>query len=68
MLENTVSTDQVAMQTLGIITPVPFIPLMGAYPIVIEGEIVGGISVAGAQNGENDEIIAVFAIEQFMNL
>ncbi len=67
-LENTVSTDRVAMQTLGNVTPAPFTPLMGAYPIVIEGEIVGGISVAGSENGENDETIVCFAIEQFMNL
>lgn len=66
VLENTVSTDRVAMQILGNVTPAPFIPLMGAYPIVIEGEIVGGISVAGAENGENDETIVLFAINEFL--
>ena len=66
VLEKTVSDVRVAMQTLGNVTPSPFVPLMGAYPIVINEELVGGISVAGAENGENDEIIALFAIEQLM--
>lgn len=67
VLEKTVSEVRVAMQTLGNVTPAPFVPLMGGYPIVIEGEIVGGLAVAGAENGENDEIIALYAIENFMN-
>jgi uncharacterized protein GlcG (DUF336 family) len=67
VLENTVTTDRLAMQTLGNVTPFPFVPLMGAYPIEIDGEIVGGVSVAGAGNGANDETIVLFAIEQFMN-
>jgi glc operon protein GlcG len=67
VLEKTVSEVRVAMQTLGNVTPAPFVPLMGGYPIVVEGEVVGGIAVAGAENGENDEIIALYAIEKFMN-
>ncbi len=68
VLENAVSKDRVAMQTLGNVTPDPFIPLMGAYPIIIDDEIVGGISVAGAENGENDEKIAKHAIAKFMQV
>lgn len=67
VLEKTVSEVRVAMQTLGNVTPAPFVPLMGGYPIVVEGETVGGLAVAGAENGENDEIIALYAIENFMN-
>ncbi len=68
VLEKTVSEVRVAMQTLGNVTPAPFVPLMGSYPIVVNGEIVGGLAVAGAENGENDEIIALYAIENFMRL
>ena len=37
VLEKAVTSDRVAMQTLGNVTPAPFIPLMGAYPIKIDG-------------------------------
>jgi uncharacterized protein GlcG (DUF336 family) len=30
--------------------------------------MVGAIAVAGAGTGQNDELIALFAIERFMNL
>ena len=66
VLEQTVTKDRVVMQTLGSVTPAPFVPLMGAYPIEIDGEMVGGISVAGAENGENDEAIVLYAIQKFM--
>ena len=67
VLEKAVSDVRVAMQTLGNVTPYPFIPLMGAYPIIIEEQMVGGISVAGAENGDNDEIIVCYAIDQFLS-
>lgn len=41
---------------------------MGAYPIFVEGVIVGGIAVAGAKNGQNDEIIVLSAIYKFEQL
>ena len=66
VLEKSVTDVRVAMQTLGNVTPAPFIPLMGAYPIAIDQQIVGGIAVAGAENGDNDEIIVLYAIDQFM--
>lgn len=65
ILEQTVSIDRPAMQTLNSVTPSPFVPLKGSYPIDIEGEIVGAIAVAGAGNGENDEMIATFAVQNF---
>ncbi|MFA5329435.1 MAG: heme-binding protein [Prolixibacteraceae bacterium] len=67
VLEQTVAT-QPAMRTLNSVTPAPFVPLKGSYPIEIDGEIVGAIAVAGARNGENDEAIALFATEKFMNI
>jgi len=68
VLEETVTTDRPAMQTLNSVTPAPYVPLKGSYPIEIEGEIVGSIAVAGAGSGQNDETIVLFAIEKFMNL
>jgi len=67
ILEQTITTQRPAMQILNSVTPAPFVPLKGSYPIEINQEIVGAIAVAGAVNGENDEAIALFAIEKFMN-
>jgi len=68
VLEETITTQRPAMQVLHSVTPAPFVPLKGSYPIEIKDEIVGAIAVAGAVNGENDEAIALYAIEQFMKL
>ncbi len=65
VLEQTVIKDRIAMQTLSGVTPAPFVPLMGAYPIEIDGVIVGGIAVAGAGNGQNDEIIVRAVLTKF---
>lgn len=67
VLEQTVASQRPAMQTLNSVTPAPFVPLKGSYPIEINGEIIGAIAVAGAMNGENDEAIALFALEKFLN-
>jgi len=67
VLEETITTLRPAMQVLNSVTPAPFVPLKGAYPIEIKGEIVGAIAVAGAGTGENDETIVRFAIEEFLN-
>ncbi len=45
------------------ITNTSYVPLMGAYPIYCYGQIIGAVSVAGAETGENDEIIAKYASE-----
>jgi uncharacterized protein GlcG (DUF336 family) len=66
ILEKTVTEDRVVMQTLVGVTPAPFVPLMGAYPIEMDGAIVGGIAVAGAENGKNDETIVLYAINEFI--
>jgi len=67
VLEQTVASQRPAMQTLNSATPAPFVPLKGSYPIELNGEIVGAIAVAGAMNGENDEAIALYAIEKLLN-
>jgi glc operon protein GlcG len=66
VLEQTVTADRPAMSALNSVSPFPFVPLKGSYPILVDGEIVGAIAVAGAENGETDEIIALFAIKQLI--
>jgi glc operon protein GlcG len=68
VLEQTVATDRPAMLTLNSVTPAPFVPLKGSYPVEIDREIVGAIAIAGAGNEENDETIALFATEKLLNL
>ena len=65
VLEQTVTADRPAMQTLTCVTPAPFVPLKGSYPIQIDNTMVGAIGVAGALTGQNDETIACFAVEKF---
>lgn len=64
ILEQTITTDRPVMQILNSVTPFPYVPLKGSYPIIINKEIVGAIAVAGAGNGENDETIALYAISK----
>lgn len=68
VLEETITKQRPVMQTLISATTAPFVPLKGSWPIEIAGEIVGAVAVAGAMNGENDEAIALYAIEQFLTL
>jgi len=51
------------MLELNSATSQPYIPLKGGYPIEINGEIVGGIAVAGTMDAEMDEIIVKNAIQ-----
>ena len=48
---------------LSLTNTVDYAALKGGYPIEIDGMIVGGIAVAGALTGDNDEIIARAAIQ-----
>jgi glc operon protein GlcG len=68
VLEQTVTADRPAMAVLNSVSPFPFVPLKGSYPIMVDGEIVGAIAVAGAENGENDEIIALFALGKIQQI
>jgi glc operon protein GlcG len=66
--EKLVTNERPAMRNLNGVIPFPFVPLKGSYPIEINGELVGGIGIAGAKNGENDETIALFAFKEFSKL
>jgi len=60
-LEDLIQQKRIVMLGLNSVIDGPYVPLMGAYPIVFEGQIIGAVGVAGALNGENDEIIAKHA-------
>lgn len=66
-IENLIQEQRLSMLVLGGITHTPYVPLMGAYPIIVDNEIVGAVAVAGAKTGENDEIIAKNAAETKLN-
>jgi glc operon protein GlcG len=53
---------------LGLTNTVDYTPLKGGYPIQIDGMIVGGMAIAGALTGENDEIIAQEALKVLESL
>jgi glc operon protein GlcG len=63
VLENTVTEERKAMMAVFGVTTM--VPLMGSYPIKVDGETVGAIAVGGAGTGQNDEIIVLFALENF---
>ena len=65
MLEDLIQNQRTAMLDLSGITNTPYVPLMGAYPLYYENQVIGAVSVAGAETGENDEIIALYASEIF---
>ena len=67
VLEQTITQDRPVMAVLNSVSPFPFVPMKGSYPIESDDQIVGAIAVAGAVNGENDEAIALYAIEKFKN-
>lgn len=68
LLEKTITADRPAMSALNSVSPFPFVPLKGSYPILVDDEIVGAFAVAGAENGENDETIALFALGQIQQV
>jgi glc operon protein GlcG len=63
VLENTVTAERKAILALSGVTTM--VPLMGSYPIRVDGETVGAIAVGGAGTGQNDEIIVLHALENF---
>jgi glc operon protein GlcG len=63
VLENTVTAERKAMMAVFGVTTM--VPLMGSYPIKVDGETVGAIAVGGAGTGQHDEIIVLYALENF---
>lgn len=44
-----------------------FTPLQGGIPIVVEGQIVGGVGVSGAASAQQDEELAIAGANAFSN-
>ena len=65
-LEDLIQNQRLSMLDLSGITSTPYVPLMGGYPIIYEGQTIGAVAVGGAITGENDEIIASYASEAFV--
>ena len=42
-----------------------FTPLIGGIPIVVDGQIVGGVGVSGAATADQDEQLAIAGVESF---
>lgn len=61
ILEALIKDQRPAMLDLTGITHTPYVPLMGAYPLKIDGQTIGAVAVGGAETGDNDEIIAQYA-------
>lgn len=64
-LENLIQNKRLSMLTPGNAVSMAYTPLMGGQPIVYEGSLIGAIAVAGAETGENDEIISAYAARFF---
>jgi glc operon protein GlcG len=65
VLEATVSEERRAMMaTFGVTT---MVPLMGSYPVKCNGETIGAIAAGGAGNPHNDEVIVLYALDNFEN-
>lgn len=63
-LENVILNGRTPMLVLDGASPMTYVPLKGAYPIIYEGQIIGAIAVAGTMDAEMDEIIALEALEK----
>lgn len=68
VLEQAITHDRPVMALLNSVSPFPYVPLKGSYPIEIDNQLVGAVAVAGAKNGDNDETIVLYAIDQFKSL
>ncbi len=57
-LEDLIQSKRIVMLGLQGTIENPYVPLMGAYPIFDGQLVIGAVGVAGAETGENDEVIA----------
>ena len=44
-----------------------FTPLQGGVPILIDGQLIGGVGVSGAASAEQDELLAIAGANALMN-
>jgi glc operon protein GlcG len=68
VLEHAITNERPVMALLNSVSPFPYVPLKGAYPVEIDNQVVGAVAVAGAKNGENDEAIVLYAIDRIKSV
>lgn len=64
-LEDTINKGRNAMIPVAAVTA--FTPLQGGIPIVVNGQVIGGIGVSGAASAQQDEEIAIAGAAAFAN-
>ena len=64
-LEETINKGRNAMIPVAAVTA--FTPLQGGIPIVVDGQVIGGIGVSGASSAQQDEEIAIAGAAAFAN-
>ena len=61
-LEQTIDEGRSAM--LGLTNTIAYAPLKGAYPIEMDGKLIGAIAVGGTLNADLDEVIVLAALKE----
>ncbi|MGB8692680.1 MAG: heme-binding protein [Steroidobacteraceae bacterium] len=64
-LEEIINKGRNAMIPVAAVTS--FTPLQGGIPIVVDGQVIGGIGVSGAASAQQDEEIAIAGAAAFAN-
>ncbi len=64
-LEDTINKGRNAMIPVAAVTA--FTPLQGGIPIIVDGQVIGGIGVSGASSAQQDEDIAIAGAAAFSN-
>src|SRR5258706_390411 len=61
--EDVIGKGRTSMVTVSEVTP--FTPLQGGIPVMVDGEIVGGVGVSGAASAPQDEQLAIAGSKAF---
>jgi glc operon protein GlcG len=64
VFEDTVNKGRYTM--LAVAEIAPFTPLTGGVPIEVDGQVIGAIGLSGAASAQQDDEIAVAAVEAFL--
>jgi glc operon protein GlcG len=59
-LEEVILAGRTPMLSLG--GTISYAPLKGGYPIIVDGEMIGGIAVGGTLNADMDEVVVLEAL------
>lgn len=58
--EDVINKGRTAMTTLN-----DFTPLQGGIPIIVDGQVIGGVGVSGAASAQQDEELAIAGVANF---